>query len=89
MSVSPREGVGLAGLTTLGVGGPARWFLTAATADDVRDACTWCRDRGVSVHLLGGGSNVVVADAGTSTEAVPLEPVPFGPALLDDPAPGE
>ena len=64
MNVSPREGVGLAALTTLGVGGPARWFLTAATADDVREAYTWCRDRGVSVHLLGGGSNVVVADGG-------------------------
>jgi UDP-N-acetylmuramate dehydrogenase len=64
MSVSPRQGVGLAGLTTLGVGGPARWFLSAVTADDVRDACTWCQDHGVALHLLGGGSNVVVADAG-------------------------
>lgn len=64
MSVTPRPRVDLAGLTTLGVGGAARWFLAAATGDDVREACTWCQNRGVTLHVLGGGSNVVVADAG-------------------------
>ncbi len=33
---APRERVPLAGLTTLGVGGPARWFVTATDAADVR-----------------------------------------------------
>ena len=61
---APRERVPLAPLTTLGVGGPARWFVTATTAADVRASHEWCRERGVPMWVLGGGSNVVVADAG-------------------------
>ena len=64
ITFSPRERVSLAPMTTLGVGGPARWFATAATAADVQASHEWCRERGVSMWVLGGGSNVVVADAG-------------------------
>jgi UDP-N-acetylmuramate dehydrogenase len=63
-SLAPRAHVPLAPLTTLGVGGTARWFATAATAADVRASHEWCRERGVSMWVLGGGSNVVIADAG-------------------------
>ncbi|HEY6509012.1 MAG TPA: UDP-N-acetylmuramate dehydrogenase [Vicinamibacterales bacterium] len=59
-----REHAPLAGLTTLGVGGPARWFATAARVEDVRFADDWCRARGVPLWVLGGGSNVVVSDEG-------------------------
>ena len=61
---APREQVPLAGLTTIGVGGPARWFVTATDAADVRASHSWCRDRGVPLWVLGGGSNVVVSDDG-------------------------
>jgi UDP-N-acetylmuramate dehydrogenase len=64
VSITPRERVALGGLTSLGVGGSARWFVTATSVDDVREACAWCVTRGVSLQLLGGGSNVVVADRG-------------------------
>jgi UDP-N-acetylmuramate dehydrogenase len=64
VSLVPRTQVPLAGLTTLGVGGPARWLVTAQSGTDVRDACAWCAERGVALHPLGGGSNLVVADAG-------------------------
>ena len=63
-TVAPRERVSLAPLTTLGVGGPARWFMTATTTADVRACHEWCRDRGIPMWVFGGGSNVVVADAG-------------------------
>jgi UDP-N-acetylmuramate dehydrogenase len=63
-ALAPREGVSLAGLTTLGVGGPARWFVTATCAEDVRASHEWCRERGVPLWVLGGGSNVVIADRG-------------------------
>jgi UDP-N-acetylmuramate dehydrogenase len=64
VTLVPRTQVPLGGLTTLGVGGPARWLVTAQSGTDVRDACAWCAERGVALHPLGGGSNVVVADAG-------------------------
>jgi UDP-N-acetylmuramate dehydrogenase len=61
---APREAVPLAPLTTLGVGGAARWFAAASVAADVANAYQWCRQRGVPLWVLGGGSNVVVADGG-------------------------
>jgi UDP-N-acetylmuramate dehydrogenase len=54
----------LAPFTTLGVGGPARWFCQAKTEEDIAGAALWARDRGVELFVLGGGSNLVVSDAG-------------------------
>jgi UDP-N-acetylmuramate dehydrogenase len=54
----------LAPFTTLGVGGPARWFLEANTEEDIAEAAVWTRQSGVRLLVLGGGSNLVVADAG-------------------------
>ena len=59
-----REHVPLAPLTTLGVGGPARFFVQAHAEADVREAVRWARDQGLSLFVLGGGSNLLVADAG-------------------------
>lgn len=60
----PSADVALAPLTTLGVGGRARWFVAAATAEDVAVAHRWARERGLPMFVLGGGSNLVVADEG-------------------------
>ena len=49
-------------MTTLGIGGAARWFFRARTAEDVARAHRWCEARRVPLVVLGGGSNVVVAD---------------------------
>src|SRR4030095_16591961 len=65
--VNPRqilEQVPLAPYTTLGVGGPARHFVEAATEAVVRAALDWAGERGLPVFILGGGSNLVVADEG-------------------------
>jgi len=56
--------VRLAPLTTLRCGGPARVLVEATTSDRALDAVSHCDDRGEPVLLLGGGSNVVVADGG-------------------------
>ncbi len=58
------ENIALAPLTTLGIGGPARWFAEATSEAEIAEACAWARERGVPVFVLGGGSNVLVADAG-------------------------
>lgn len=59
-----REQVPLAPLTTLGVGGTARYFVEAASEADVREALVFASEAGLPVFVLGGGSNLVVADAG-------------------------
>jgi UDP-N-acetylmuramate dehydrogenase len=58
--------VPLAPLTTLGVGGAARHFISATSTTAVRDAHAWACDRQLPVFVLGGGSNVVVADTGVA-----------------------
>jgi len=62
--LAPRTNVPLAALGTLGVGGAARWFVRAETADDVAAARRWCDEQNVPWFVLGGGSNVVVSDTG-------------------------
>jgi len=60
----PGLGPPLADLTTLGVGGPCAQLLEASSDADVVDAVRGCDGAGEPVLVLGGGSNVVVADAG-------------------------
>jgi UDP-N-acetylmuramate dehydrogenase len=59
-----KEQVPLAPYTTFGIGGPARWFVEAATEDDVLEAVNFARERNVPLFVLGGGSNLLVSDAG-------------------------
>jgi UDP-N-acetylmuramate dehydrogenase len=54
----------LAPLTTFGVGGPARWFVEAASEEEIVEACALAREQSVPLFVLGGGSNLLVADAG-------------------------
>jgi UDP-N-acetylmuramate dehydrogenase len=70
--VTPRARVPLAGYTTLGVGGPARWFTEVADEAALRDALRWARARSVPLRVLGGGSNLVVADHGVEAFVVRL-----------------
>jgi UDP-N-acetylmuramate dehydrogenase len=50
--------------TTLRLGGPARSWVRAETQDDLIEAVRRCDDVGEPVLVLGGGSNLVVADDG-------------------------
>ena len=66
----PREHVVLAPYCTLGVGGPARWFAEVSDEDALIAAHGWAKTRGVVLRVLGGGSNVVVGDAGVEALVV-------------------
>ena len=54
----------LAPFTTFGIGGPARWFTRAQNEDDIVAASEWARCHAVPLFVLGGGSNLLVADTG-------------------------
>jgi UDP-N-acetylmuramate dehydrogenase len=62
--VDIQEQVPLAPLTTLGVGGRARYFVEARSADDIRDALAFACEEELEVFTLGGGSNLLIADSG-------------------------
>jgi UDP-N-acetylmuramate dehydrogenase len=59
-----KENQPLAPYTTFRIGGPARWFVDAASEDEIVEAAAWARERGIALFVLGGGSNLLVADAG-------------------------
>src|SRR3979411_1533378 len=59
-----QEYVPLALLTTLQVGGSARYFAELRREDDVRGAAQFAKTRALPLFVLGGGSNLVVADSG-------------------------
>lgn len=63
MSTS-RPPLTLADLTTLRVGGPAQRVVHAATEDDLVEAVARADAASEQVLLVGGGSNLLVADAG-------------------------
>ena len=59
-----RESVPLAPLTTLELGGPAEYLVEVRDHREVAGAVAWATARKVPLTILGGGSNVVVADQG-------------------------
>jgi UDP-N-acetylmuramate dehydrogenase len=59
-----RAGVPLADLTTFRVGGPADWFVEIREVGHLTGVLGLAREAGLPVTVLGGGSNVVIADEG-------------------------
>ena len=66
-------GVPLATLTTMRVGGPAARLLHASTADELVDAVREADEADEPLLVLGGGSNLVVADDGFAGTVVRVE----------------
>jgi len=58
------ENVVLAPYTTLGVGGPARWFVETASEEEILSALRFARAQAAPFFILGGGSNLLVNDDG-------------------------
>ncbi len=59
-----KEQVALGRYTTLGTGGPARWFATPETEDELLERLAWADAEGLPVAVVGLGSNLLVADDG-------------------------
>lgn len=56
--------VPLASYTTFGIGGPAEYFTTIKEEDALGEAVRFAKERGLQITVLGGGSNMLVADEG-------------------------
>jgi UDP-N-acetylmuramate dehydrogenase len=68
-----RSGVPLADLTTLRVGGPARRLIAVASEAELIDCVRDLDAREEPVLILGGGSNLLVADVGFEGTVVKVE----------------
>lgn len=58
------RGEPLAPHTSFRIGGPADVFLSVRTSADLLDAVTSAQEMGLPIFLLGGGTNLLVADKG-------------------------
>jgi UDP-N-acetylenolpyruvoylglucosamine reductase len=70
--VTIEERMPMSRFTTLGTGGPARWFAKPETDDELREALTWAADREAAVSVVGLGSNLLVADEGVEALVLKL-----------------
>jgi UDP-N-acetylmuramate dehydrogenase len=59
-----QNNVPLAPLTTLKVGGPAQYFVEARSIAEVNEAVMFAHSKNLQLFVLGGGSNLVISDAG-------------------------
>jgi UDP-N-acetylmuramate dehydrogenase len=78
-----KENQPLAPFTTFGIGGPARWFVEATTEDEIAEAVAWAQSRSANLFVLGGGSNLLVSDAGF--DGLVLHIASRGIAAADEP----
>ncbi|MGH9596031.1 MAG: UDP-N-acetylmuramate dehydrogenase [Edaphobacter sp.] len=63
-TIDIQEQVPLAPYTTLRIGGPARFFCEVKTEPELLEAVAFARERSIPLFVLGGGSNLLVSDAG-------------------------
>jgi UDP-N-acetylmuramate dehydrogenase len=72
-----QEFVPLAPYTTLRIGGPARFFCEVNGETQIAEAVSFAKERNLPLFVLGGGSNLLVSDAGFDGVVVRLG-LPFG-----------
>lgn len=59
-----REQVPLSSLTTMRVGGPARFVAQCENEADIQEAIAFAHERAIPFMVLGGGSNLLASDSG-------------------------
>ncbi len=71
--MKPERDVPLSRFTTLGTGGPARWFARPGTTDELVALLAWAKREEEPVAAVGLGSNLLVADEGFPGLALKLD----------------
>lgn len=64
VAVNILEGVPLAEHSNYRIGGPARFFCEAANEEDIRGAVLFAREQRAPLFVMGGGTNLLIADEG-------------------------
>lgn len=72
--IEVRESILLAQFSTLKVGGPARYFVTPKTPEQVAFVQVLAKEHGMPIHVVSGGSNTLFSDAGFDGIVMKLSP---------------
>lgn len=73
MNLHIQEHVLLAPLTTMQLGGEARYLIRVASVEQLIEALTWAKEQRLPWHVLSGGSNTVFLDEGFSGLVIKIE----------------
>lgn len=68
-----QENISLAPYTTFKIGGPAKYFCLAKSMRDLEEALAFARAQKLPLFILGGGSNIVIADTGFAGLVIKME----------------
>jgi UDP-N-acetylmuramate dehydrogenase len=83
-SLEVLQDVPLKPYTTFKIGGPARYFCSVIGPEEAREAAALARSQSLPIFVLGGGSNILVSDAGFS--GVVVHPARDGIESLGQPS---
>ncbi|MBM4004670.1 MAG: UDP-N-acetylmuramate dehydrogenase [Planctomycetes bacterium] len=78
-----RENEPLAPFTWFRLGGAAEYFAEPTTVDELSRLVRRCDQEGIRIRLLGGGSNLLVRDAGVRGMVLHLAAAPFCEIKID------
>ncbi|HEX2786907.1 MAG TPA: UDP-N-acetylmuramate dehydrogenase [Ignavibacteria bacterium] len=59
-----KENYPLSSLTTIGLGGPAKYIIECESPAEIKEAINFSREKNLKFYVLSGGSNVVFPDKG-------------------------
>ena len=68
-----QENIALAAYTTFKIGGPARFFCRIRNEGELAEAVSFAKKKDLRVFVLGGGSNLLVGDAGIDGLVMKME----------------
>lgn len=67
-----KTNVALSSYTTFGIGGPAKYFIEAQSNSELIAALKFAKEKDLWHFILGGGSNVLIADAGLDAVVIKI-----------------
>ena len=74
----------LAGHTWFRVGGPAKYFITPESPEQLSEVVRRCRDNDVPMYVIGRGANLLIADAGVDGAVIQLSAKEFSRVVTDE-----
>lgn len=63
-NIQIQENINLGALTTMKLGGQAKFFTTVKNVEEIQTALDFAREKNLPILVLGGGSNLIVRDKG-------------------------
>ena len=68
-----QEHVSLKELTTMKIGGSARYFCSVGSEVDIQEAFVFAKEKGIPMAILGGGSNILIANGTLNALVLKIE----------------